>query len=108
MRFDDGLQPERTALSWHRTALSVVVGGAVALKALPDLMGVWGAVSALVVIAAGASLGLIAQRRSERATRALIDGRALLPDGRLLAAVSGLVAAVAVVAIAVVVRLART
>lgn len=41
--FDAGLQIERTALSWRRTALSVAIGSLVALRALPEYLGsgVW-------------------------------------------------------------------
>ena len=38
-QFDSGLQLERTALSWRRTALSVAVGSLVALRLLPDWLG---------------------------------------------------------------------
>jgi uncharacterized membrane protein YidH (DUF202 family) len=41
--FDAGLQPERTALAWRRTALSVGLGSLVAFRLLPELLGhpVW-------------------------------------------------------------------
>ena len=37
--FDVGLQPERTALAWRRTALSVALGSLVAFRLLPELLG---------------------------------------------------------------------
>ena len=49
---DPGLQPERTALAWRRTALALMVGPVVAARLLvPDL----GAVAA---VAAGGGLAL--------------------------------------------------
>ena len=36
--FDAGLQPERTQLSWRRTALSVVIGSVVSLRVLPVIL----------------------------------------------------------------------
>jgi uncharacterized membrane protein YidH (DUF202 family) len=41
--YDPGLQPERTALAWRRTALSVGLGSLVAFRLLPELLGhpVW-------------------------------------------------------------------
>lgn len=108
MRFDPGLQPERTALAWNRTALSLVVGGVAGLRVLPMLVGGVGAVVAVVVIAAGGSLGLVAHRRSEVWFRVLLGGTGPTPDGRLLLGLSALVGLVALMALAVVVGLAVT
>ncbi|KQN86502.1 DUF202 domain-containing protein [Arthrobacter sp. Leaf69] len=64
--FDAGLQPERTALAWRRTALAVAVGSLAALRILPELLGLW----ALAPAALGAAVSLVAlivtQRRYRR------------------------------------------
>lgn len=106
--FDPGLQPERTALAWLRTALVVTVGSLVGLRVLPHY---WGPVG-LVVAGAGAlaSMALIglAVRRYRLTQRRLIgagppDGPGgLLPDGRLPALLALTALAAALVAAALV------
>ncbi len=103
MRFDAGLQPERTSLSWNRTALSLVVGGVAGLKVLPDLIGPAGLAVAAVVIACGGTLGVVAHRRAERRVAVLLAGEGDPPDGRLLLALSLLVGLVAALALVLVV-----
>ncbi|MCV2395162.1 DUF202 domain-containing protein [Actinotalea sp. M2MS4P-6] len=102
MRFDPGLQPERTALAWNRTALSIVVGGLVALRVLPALVGAVGLVLAVFVVVAGAGLGLLAHVRSRRTTGRLVAGAGALPDGRLPAVVATVATGIAVIAVGVV------
>jgi uncharacterized membrane protein YidH (DUF202 family) len=106
MVFDPGLQPERTALSWNRTSLSMVVGGIAGLKVLPDLIGGWGLAVAVAVIAAGGGLGLAAHRRSERGHAVLLGGEGLLPDGRVLVMVAVLIGLIGAVAFGTVVHAA--
>ena len=64
--FDAGLQPERTALAWRRTALAVAVASLVALRILPEVLGSW----ALIPAALGAGVSFVAivitQRRYRR------------------------------------------
>ena len=54
--FDAGLQPERTALAWRRTALAVAVGSLAALRILPEVLGSW----ALIPAALGAGVSFVA------------------------------------------------
>lgn len=55
--FDPGLQPERTELAWRRTALVVVVGGLLAARLMPTLLGdPWWALCGAVGAAAGVAL----------------------------------------------------
>lgn len=80
--FDPGLQPERTALAWRRTALAIVVGGVIALRYFPSTLGPWAAVLAFGIITAGA-LVLRAADSRYRFTRRLDANTVLSPDGRL-------------------------
>jgi uncharacterized membrane protein YidH (DUF202 family) len=48
---DAGLQPERTALAWRRTGLSLGIGALLGIRIFPELVGAW------IVLPAG--LGLL-------------------------------------------------
>jgi len=69
--FDPGLQPERTALAWRRTALALAGGSVIIMRILPSVIGV----AALVLGFAGLALALIvligSHRRYRRQHRAL-------------------------------------
>jgi len=102
---DPGLQPERTALAWRRTALALVVGSLFGLRALPQLLGPAG----LAVAAAGVALALgvlgAAHLRYRRVHRTLTSGSAgpgttALPGGGLPALVASLTACAGVAALA--------
>jgi uncharacterized membrane protein YidH (DUF202 family) len=104
--FDPGLQPERTALAWRRTALALVIGSLLGLRVLPALLGPVGlAVAAGGVIAALAVLAA-AHRRYRRVHRILTavpdDPRrpAALPGGALPALVAALTACAGAAALA--------
>jgi putative membrane protein len=92
MPFDPGLQPERTRLAWRRTALSMVVAGLLAPRALYDAIGGFAVATGLVGAATGVALTMAAARRARRVLHVLLSGAGLLPDGRLLLAVALLVA----------------
>ncbi len=73
---DPGLQPERTALAWRRTGLSVGIGALVSMRVLPPRIGPAGYL--IGVLAALAAMVLMAQaERSRRHGR-----RALAADLR--------------------------
>jgi uncharacterized membrane protein YidH (DUF202 family) len=99
MTFDPGLQPERTRLAWRRTALSMVVAGLLAPRALYQALG--GVAVAIGVLGAAAGLTLIvaATRRAHRVVHVLLSGEGHLPDGRLLLAVALLVSSGAGIAV---------
>lgn len=63
--FDAGLQPERTALAWRRTALAVAVASLAALRILPEVLGSW----ALIPAALGAGASLVALTLTQRRYR---------------------------------------
>lgn len=85
---DPGLQPERTALAWQRTALALVVGPVVAARSLvPEL----GAI-ALGAIAGGLALGISATVVAVRRRRGVPHGAAILLVTALVPMVGGLLA----------------
>jgi uncharacterized membrane protein YidH (DUF202 family) len=93
--FDSGLQPERTALAWRRTALSMGAGGVVALKIFPQLLGPWGYLPAAMALAIAAVIFVAAQVRYRRDQR--------VPVGAALPAMVAMATlALGVVALAVV------
>ena len=94
--YDPGLQPERTALAWRRTALSLLVASLGAARILPTQLGAGAVVLGLAGAVWAVVIHHLAGRRARRATTRLLDiGDLAHPDsaGRLLAGT----AAVAVV-----------
>jgi putative membrane protein len=93
--FDPGLQPERTALAWRRTGLSVAVGSLAAGRLLEPVVGnAWLLAAVGVALAVGLLLG------GHR--RAVLVDRALQAEGDLAAGPgAGLLAAMTVVAVLV-------
>ncbi|MBE1534723.1 DUF202 domain-containing protein [Actinomadura algeriensis] len=74
--WDRGAQPERTALAWSRTTLSLVVAGLLCVRLAPSALG---AATAAAVVCGSAALQL-------RRTRASLRRRgARLPHGRRIA-----------------------
>jgi putative membrane protein len=69
--FDEGLQPERTALAWRRTGISMGVGGIAAMKIFPALFGPWAFIPSALAIAIAVAITAAAQIRYRRDHRAL-------------------------------------
>ncbi|WP_233571883.1 DUF202 domain-containing protein [Cellulomonas triticagri] len=70
-----GAQPERTALAWRRTALSVAVGALLAARVLEPWAGpaVW--LLALAGLGAAVGLGVTGARRARRWAEVVDDAR---------------------------------
>lgn len=73
MIWDAGLQPERTALAWRRTALSVLVGSAAGARLLAPQLGVFAVVAGVLGCAFGAWMYVSAGARGRHATRTLFE-----------------------------------
>jgi uncharacterized membrane protein YidH (DUF202 family) len=105
--FDVGLQPERTALAWRRTALALVVGAVVGIRVLPALLGPWALVPAGAGIVLAVTL-LVASHRRYLRQHALLttatSARIVLSDGRLPGLVAGTVLLAGVACLTVVLR----
>lgn len=104
--FDIGLQPERTALAWRRTALALVIAAIVGVRVLPGLLDPWALIPAGSGIILAVTVLHASHRRygvqHQRLTGSESD-RVALPGGFLLAIVSGIAVAGGVACIAVVV-----
>ena len=94
---DFGLQPERTALAWSRTTLSMVVAATIFLRWMPH----HGAFAGTLVIAALVSAIAINITRRRRLERAIIgiNPEAMAPDFVSTAALAGSVVILAVLGI---------
>ncbi len=90
--FDPGLQPERTALSWRRTLLALVVVAAVGERLLAPVLGR----GALVMAGAGLLAVVALQVLSTRRARSV--GESLRERGDLSLAVGAELLAVTAVA----------
>ncbi|MEW1955464.1 DUF202 domain-containing protein [Terrabacter sp. NPDC080008] len=101
---DPGLQPERTALAWRRTALSVTVGSLVALRVLPPELGPIGYAVSVLGLLWGLDLALAARHRYRDAARMVAAGSGATTAGVAVArtaVVSGLVGVAALVVVVV-------
>lgn len=102
--YDPGLQPERTALAWRRTALSLAVGSMVSLRVLPEALNHSGwMVLGLCGVLGSGLLWVYAGRRNSRIYAALraAEENCALPGGGLLAATAAVVLLAAIIAIPV-------
>ncbi len=86
--FDPGLQPERSALAWQRTALSIAVGSLIFGRILSTTLGPWALLPMVAGLAMSAVLGMKAHRRYAHHHRTLSSGSGFLADGRLNAALA--------------------
>ncbi|PZE32863.1 DUF202 domain-containing protein [Curtobacterium sp. MCSS17_006] len=106
--FDAGLQPERTALAWRRTALALVVASLVAVRILPELLGTWAILLAGLGLIASVAVLVAAHRRYRIVHRTLTRSdtdRVPLPSGWLpLAVAAGVVASGVAAAVVVTVK----
>lgn len=92
--FDAGLQPERTALAWRRTALALTTASLVAMRILPETLGPWAVVPASLGLGLSVGILVAAQRRHLIVTRTLVGSdsdRVPLPSGVLPMLVAALV-----------------
>lgn len=64
-----GLQPERTALAWRRTALALATGSLVAGRLLAPGLGLWAWWVAAAGVALAGALAVVAHQRSARTHR---------------------------------------
>jgi putative membrane protein len=103
--FDPGLQPERTALAWRRTVLSLGLGALVALRLLPPVLGVWSFAAGFAGMFLAGLIWALAGRRARQTHTALLGSPQPLPDGRLPLLLTLVVAGAAVLGILYVVRL---
>ena len=81
--FDPGLQPERTALAWRRTALTLAVGAVVSFRLLPPVLGLWSIGVGLSGLVLTATTWVLAGRRARRIHHALLTSSGPLPGGGL-------------------------
>ena len=86
--FDPGLQPERTALAWRRTSLSLVAGSLAGARLLLPALGALAVVLGACGVLAGLGLGLVAGRRARAVDAALRADASLVtgPGAGVLAA----------------------
>ena len=81
--FDPGLQPERTALAWRRTTLTLAVGAVVSFRLLPPVLGVWSIAVGIAGLLVSAAIWILASRRARRVQTALLTSSDQLPGGGL-------------------------
>jgi putative membrane protein len=91
--FDPGLQGERTALAWSRTALALALAGAVMTRMTVDRLGAVAVLLGLVAVVASVATGMLAVTRYHRSAVSLHERGSISTDGRVLA-----LAAISVVA----------
>ncbi|MGV8845020.1 DUF202 domain-containing protein [Tessaracoccus sp.] len=86
--YDPGLQPERSALAWQRTALSIAVGSLIFGRILSTSLGLWALLPMLAGLTMSILLFLKSHLRYAHHHRTLTSGNGLLADGRLNASLT--------------------
>ena len=88
--FDPGLQPERTELSWRRTALTLAVGSAVAMRLLPTALShAWWVLPGILGLVASGAVWMASRSRLRRVNDVLLSSNApRLPGAQLLLAMT--------------------
>ena len=81
--FDPGLQPERTALAWRRTALTVAAGAVVSFRLLPPVLGLWSIGIGVAGLLFAVATWILAARRARQVQSALLGSAGRLPGGGL-------------------------
>ncbi|HEX4444750.1 MAG TPA: DUF202 domain-containing protein [Galbitalea sp.] len=92
--FDRGMQPERTALAWRRTALAMGIGSIAALRVFPLAFGPVALVPAGIAVLISVTVFVFAQLRYRHNHRVLIARNE--SGGPIVLAGGGMVALVAI------------
>lgn len=103
---DEGLQPERTALAWRRTALAVVVGSLVGLRVLPALLGPLAYVVCVAGLLWSVDLGCTAVSRYRQADAHVRTGRLGRGPGAAVGRTAAMTATIGLAALAAVIVMA--
>lgn len=69
--FDNGLQPERTALAWRRTALAIAVGSLAGARILAHVFGLWALLPGGLGLALAVTIMFVVHRRHVEVHRRL-------------------------------------
>jgi hypothetical protein len=86
--FDPGLQPERTALAWRRTALTLGAGSIITFRLLAPSLGAWSIGAGAAGLAFAAVTWVLGERRARRTRDVLLSSAGHLPGGGLALSLS--------------------
>lgn len=99
--FDPGLQPERSALAWQRTAMAIGVGALVYGRIVAHTLGLWSLLPSAAGLLLAVLMGVKSHLRYRHHHRTLTEGQGQLADGLLPAIVAASVFAAGVFALVV-------